>query len=205
MRVYDLTHTVRTGMPVYPGTEPPSIRPASSFERDGYRESALAFWSHVGTHMDAPAHLFADGETLDRLPPERFMGPAALLDCRGEETVSPEMVETLPLADLRFVILRTGWEARFGDPSYYEGFPVLTAPAARRLAQAGLYGVGVDAISVDPVGVPLEIHRILLGAGMVNIENLCHLDALPPRFELFALPLRFENADGAPARVLARG
>ncbi len=83
MRVYDLTHVIRPGMPVYPGTEPPTIEPASSFERDGYRESALKLWSHVGTHMDAPAHLFADGATLDRLPPDRFAGPAALLDCRG--------------------------------------------------------------------------------------------------------------------------
>ena len=204
MRVYDLTHVIRPGMPVYPGTVPPTVEPASSFERDGYRETALSLWSHVGTHMDAPAHLFADGATLDSLPPERFAGPAALLDCRGVRTVTAEMVSRLPLERVRFVILRTGWEDRFGDASYYEGFPTLTEDAARLLADAGLYGVGVDAISVDPVGVPLVIHRILLGAGMVNIENLRGLDALPPEFELLALPLCFENADGAPVRALAR-
>ena len=204
MRVYDLTHTVRTGMPVYPGTEPPTVTPAATLARDGYRETAVSLWSHVGTHMDAPAHLLAEGTTLDRLPPERFMGPAALLDCRGQERVTPETAETLPLSELRFVILRTGWEERFGAPSYFAGYPRLTPEAAQRLAAAGLYGVGIDAPSVDPVGVPLTIHRILLGAGLVILENLRGLDALPARFELLALPLRIGDADGAPARVLAR-
>ncbi len=202
MPVYDLTHTVRTGMPVYPGTEPPTVTPAAALTRDGYRETALSLWSHVGTHMDAPAHLLAEGTALDRIPPERFLGPAALLDCRGAREVTREMLEGLPLDTLRFVILRTGWEARFGDPAYFDGYPCLTPEAAQALT--GLYGVGIDAPSVDPVGVPLTIHRILLGAGVLILENLRGLDALPARFELAALPLRFENADGAPARIVAR-
>ena len=36
MRVIDLTHTIREGMPVYPGTEPPVLAAANSYEKVGF-------------------------------------------------------------------------------------------------------------------------------------------------------------------------
>ncbi len=204
MRIVDLTHVMHTGMPVYPGTPPVRLEPEAVCERDGYRETRLSFCSHVGTHMDAPAHVFPDGVTLDRLPPERFSGRAVLLDCRGRERVTEDMLRALPRDGVRFVLLRTGWEEHYGTDAYHEGFPVLTRGAAERLARGGLWGIGVDAVSVDPVDAELDNHRILLGAGLVIAENLCNLGALPERFEFEALPLLFENADGAPIRAIAR-
>ena len=203
MRAVDLTHVIREGMPVYPGTAPPTLTPASSLARDGYRETELSVWSHTGTHMDAPAHLLAEGAALDRIPLRRFAGPAALLDCRGAEHITAQRVRELPLGELEFVILRTGWEALFGKEAYYRDYPVLTHDAARLLADAGLSGVGVDAISLDPVDAPLENHRIVLGAGLVIVENLRNLDMLPERFLFTAMPLLYENADGAPVRAAA--
>ncbi|MEA4823441.1 MAG: cyclase family protein [Clostridiaceae bacterium] len=205
MRAVDLTQTIHNGMPVYPGTVPPRLDSASSFERDGYRETALSLWSHVGTHMDAPAHLFADGTTLDRIPVSRFCGRAAMLDCRGvgQGGITADMLRTLPLDTLDFVILRTGWESRFYSPAYYDAFPTMTDTAARLLAASGLSGVGVDAISIDPVGGPLPNHRIVLGANMVIVENLRGLAECPDRFIFCAMPLLYENADGAPVRASA--
>lgn len=82
MRVIDLTHTIWEGMPVYPGTETPRLIPANSYERDGFRETLLKMTTHTGTHMDAPAHLFPDRPTLDRLPAAQFIGRALAVDCR---------------------------------------------------------------------------------------------------------------------------
>lgn len=39
MKVIDLTHTIREDMPVYPGTETPGLSPASSYEKDGFKET----------------------------------------------------------------------------------------------------------------------------------------------------------------------
>ena len=91
MRVIDLTHTIREKMPVYPGTEPPVLAPANSYERDGFKETKLTFFSHTGTHMDPPAHLFPGRTTLDQFPPEQFIGRALVIDCRdlGEGRPSP--------------------------------------------------------------------------------------------------------------------
>ena len=69
----------------------------------------------------------------------------------------------------------------------------------------GLKGVGTDAISVDALADgTFPAHRVLLNGGLVIVENLC-LKKLVGRKDVmfFALPVKFENADGAPARAVA--
>lgn len=57
MKAIDLTHIITEDMPVYPGTEPPKLTPANSYERDGFKETLLSLYTHTGTHIDPPAHI----------------------------------------------------------------------------------------------------------------------------------------------------
>ena len=82
MKVIDLTHVIKEDMPVYPGTEPPRLEPANTYEKDGFKETRISMFSHTGTHMDPPAHLFPGRITLDQFPPEQFIGRAVVIDCR---------------------------------------------------------------------------------------------------------------------------
>ena len=82
MKVIDLTHTISETMPVYPGTEQPRLTPANSYEKDGFKETLLSMYSHTGTHVDPPAHLFAGRTTLDAFPVNQFVGRAVVIDCR---------------------------------------------------------------------------------------------------------------------------
>ncbi len=203
----DLTHTLSPGMPVFPGD--PSFEQKSLFrlETDGFRETWLGLNSHCGTHMDAPAHLLLQGETLDQMPLERFSGRAYVLDCEGcGETIPLSLLKRLePEGPLAFLLLSTGWETRWGEESYFSGYPVLTRQGADFLVSLGLRGVGLDAISVDPVAsASLPIHRTLLAGGMVLVENLRGLRPLRSRRVWFgAFPLAFAQADGAPVRAVA--
>jgi len=70
MRVIDLTHVIESSMPVYPGTEPPTFEPANTYEKDGFKETRISMFTHTGTHMDPPAHLFRNRATLDAFPPD---------------------------------------------------------------------------------------------------------------------------------------
>lgn len=87
MSVLDLTHTISSEMPVYPGTEKPVLTTACTIETAGYRETLLHMYSHTGTHMDAPAHMIARGRTLDSYGVEKFVGPGFVLDCRGRQQI----------------------------------------------------------------------------------------------------------------------
>ena len=208
--ILDLTHTIRAEMPLYPGTPAPSFTPCSTLIRDGFRETLVQFASHTGTHMDAPAHLLRDGTTLDVLPVSQFCGRAAVVDVSGLPEGGVITAEFLrarngEVLSADFVLFYTGWEKKWGCPEYLRGFPVPDEDAARYLVSCGLKGVGTDALSVDPVeDKTARAHRILLGGGLVVLENLC-LRRLAGRSDvmLFALPLKLEKADGAPVRAVA--
>jgi arylformamidase len=79
----------------------------------------------------------------------------------------------------------------------------LEPDAARALADAGARLVGIDSLSVDPLGGDAT-HRELLGSGVWILERLA-LSAVPDgEYELLCLPLKIAGGDGAPARVLLR-
>ncbi|GAU09099.1 cyclase family protein [Desulfoplanes formicivorans] len=207
MHVIDLTHEIHSGMPVFPGTPPVRIHTANTLDEHGFEERLVSMSTHTGTHMDNPSHVLRGQGGLDTVSPERFMGPACLLDARGKTEITENdlvpLEASLERAD--FLILRTGWQEKWGTPAYFSGFPVLTRKAARYLAGFGLKGVGVDAISMDRMeDEELPIHRILLGHNILIIENLTNVGELPREgFYFTALPLRIRHGDGSPVRALA--
>ncbi len=211
MRIVDLTHLITPDMPVYPGTEPPCLAPASTYERDGFRETLLTLFSHTGTHMDAPNHLFPDRPTLDALAVDQFAGRALVVDCTGVPAggrIGMERIEAVrPLADQAdFLLLRTGWDAHWGTPAYFGDYPVIAQEVADYLVASRKKGVGLDVIGIDPISDGgLSLHRSLFSrAGIVVVENLCCLDQCGEGlFTFLALPLKYRNADGAPVRAVA--
>lgn len=209
MKVYDLTHVVSSDTMVYPGTEPALLTTANTFQEDGFRETLLHMSSHTGTHMDAPAHMDPQGQCLDEKAVTRFMGPAWVLDCAplgpGGQ-VTEEMLQRIPgLDQADFLLLHTGWDQYWDSPAYFGSFPVLTPAAAQYAASLGLKGIGVDAMSVDPMdSTAFPVHHILFSHDMVSVENLRGLGPLCGQAVTFAaLPFHFQQADGAPVRAVA--
>lgn len=211
MKVIDLTHTISETMPVYPGTEQPRLIPANSYERDGFKETLLCMYSHTGTHVDPPAHLFAGRTTLDAFPVSQFVGRAIVIDCRHiKEGDSISMCEIEPrLAHARaadYLLFNLGWDARWGTPEYYGNYPCIDDEVVDFILATNKKGIGFDVIGVDPIAdAGLTRHkRLFAGHDIVNIENLTNLDKCGSEpFCFFALPLKWENADGAPIRAVA--
>lgn len=209
VKIVDLSHRVHSEMPVYPGTEPPRFVTACTLEKEGFVEQKITLFSHTGTHVDAPAHMLQDGKTLDMLPVSHFVGTSSVIDVRnlGKETI--EVSDLEPQGHLlersEFVLIHTGWSRYWGTQMYFHGFPVFSDTAAKWMTGFKLKGVGVDAISVDKVGVNVSrIHEILLRHEIIITENLTHLEALPSSdFIYCCLPLYTREADGSPVRAVA--
>ena len=194
-------------MQCFPGDMTPEIE---RLEADGFRTANLSLCTHAGTHVDAPAHMSSQSVTLDMMPPETFWGLALLADVRHAAGREIEISDLAPhaekLAEADFLLLRTGWEDKFGTEEYLAGFPTLSREAAQYALSLGIRGFGFDTISVDSVeSEECPIHKTLLCAGALIIENLSGLGALPggETFLLAALPMPLACADGAPARVMA--
>ena len=206
-KMIDLSQTLNNDTPVYPGTVTPNIGSSNTIEHDNFREKSILIPSHFGTHIDAPAHVIADGKSLDQLPLDHFTGAAAVLDARGmtviDEIEAKNLLRDNPATE--YVVIRTGWERYWKQASYFEGYPVLSESAAECLAAHGLKGIGLDAISVDSIGdSSLPVHHRLLKRDLIIVENLCNLDALPSSvFTFHCVPLKIEDADGSPVRAIA--
>ena len=208
MRVIDLSQPLCEGMPVYPGTPAPDFSTVATVKDSGYQVKKIAMNTHVGTHMDAPAHMLADGKTLDALPLEQFMGRAAVVDVRacagGVIGVGELQAQKELLAQVDFVLFWTGWSRYWGREQYLRQYPLLTAEAANWLGKQSLKGIGVDAISFDGIdSEDFAIHQLLLAQELVLIENLTRLEEVQNGAEFFALPLPLCEADGSPVRAFA--
>ncbi|MDO9084485.1 MAG: cyclase family protein [Humidesulfovibrio sp.] len=209
MQIVDLSWPVAPGMPLFPGDPPVLLTRLGSLETEGYLSHLASLPAHSGTHVDAPAHVLAGGAALAELPLARFAGPGLVLDVRGRSGLAVTAADIEPqLPWLRaqapaFVLLRTGDAERWGQPEYYTQGAHLSPDAAGLLAGLGLSGLGLDAASADPHDSrALPAHRALLGAGLVIIENLRGLEALPRAGFLF-LCLPFLGLDGSPVRAAA--
>lgn len=213
VQLIDLSWPLAPGMPAYPGDPPLALTRMGSLEADGFLSHLASLPAHTGTHVDAPAHVVPGGATLAELPLSRFAGPGVMLDLTQRPGLAVSAADLTPhLALLRerapvFVLLRTGDEARFGQADYYPRGAHLSPEAAALLAALPhLSGVGLDAGSADPFGSrDLPAHKALLGAGLVIVENLRNLSALPPptkgSFEFLCLPVL--GLDGSPVRAAA--
>jgi arylformamidase len=196
VQFFDLTQPLYAGMPVLRGDPAVSIVPIRTHEADGYEVTEICLGSHSGTHLDAPRHFLRDGRTLDTYPPERFVGPAVVVDCSAgpgraviearhlTQALGPHQV---PVNG--FVLIRTGGN-------------LLATDAARLLLEKGAGIVGVD--SPSPDAEPYPVHRLLLANDILILENLSGLDRMKPGPATCAcLPLAVEGTDAAPARVIA--
>ncbi len=206
----DLTHTVYPGMPVYPGTETPVFKQVNTLEKDGFAEKKILFYSHTGTHMDAPSHLLKGAPTLDQYSMDVFTGKGIVLDLHNmkDRLITLEQIRSLSteIRDHAYILFYTGWDQFWGTDQYYKDYPILSKEAASYLAEEfQLKGIGVDTISVDMEDTwALPVHRALLGKGILIIENLTNLQCLLRKiFDLYTFPLKLQDADGAPVRAAA--
>jgi len=207
-RAMDLSHPLAPGMSLYPGSRPLQITPTHTMESDGSRVSELTLNTHLGTHLDAPRHMLPQGESLSDLPLTHFFGPGLVVDCSScKSTIFLEHFQNREeqIRAVDFLLLHTGYSRFWGRDEYLGNFPVLSPKAAEWLTGCHLKGLGVDAISVDPLDSTAHpVHKILLEHQLVIIENLGDLSSLVNQSFFFqCLPLPIPGLDGSPTRALA--
>lgn len=211
-RVHDLTALLETHMATWATSPPPVFAPQAIIARDGYSIERIDCLSHTGTHLDAPYHFLEDGLPVDRIPPDRLVGTAAVLDLRAD--VTDDRIPATALAahwpkafEPEIALLETGWSHKRGATrEYLYDFPGIDPEGAAWLIARGVKGVGTDALGIDPYSnAKFEAHKVLLGRSVWILEALDHLDTLRENtaYMLFAGPLKISGGSGAMARVFA--
>jgi arylformamidase len=174
---------------------------------------ALRISGHSGTHIDAPLHVFDDLASIETFPADRFIGPGVALGVpKGpREPIDAADLEAAGRGLVRpgdMVLLSTGWDQRYGDPAYLVDYPSLTMAAADWLLEHRVRLVALDMLSPDlpparrAPDARLIVHERLLGNDVLIAENLTGLAPLVGRrLQVYALPIKIAEGDGAPARI----
>lgn len=208
MKIIDLSLPYKDGMPRY------SRQQVKHIEDEGYNTSNLTFYSHVGTHMDAPLHFLADGASIADWKLEQCAGTALVVDLTasaGQDFITPADLSAAAAkitAGTR-LLLRTDWDQHFGTDTYSEAFPRISVELAHWLAERKIALLGLETPSVASLNPQNRdelkaVHRILLGAGIIIVESLANLREIQQEEVFFiAFPLKIEGSDGSPVRAAA--
>ena len=204
--MYDASFALSSSIAVWPGDPEPEFRTISSVENGDVATTSVAHLClHTGTHVDAPAHLFQNGKTINAISPEILIGNATVIPVPfNEGHITSDFLKSLPQPLPRRILFKTRNTQRWqmAGLHFTPDYVALEPEAAQFLVHSGVQLVGVDGFSVDTFdAAELPVHRTLLSAGVVIVE-LLNLQQVPEgNYFLVCAPLKIEHADGAPARV----
>jgi arylformamidase len=218
----DVTLPISDKLPVWPGDPPVYVTRVSDdlLPDEGRRTkdeavhvtrgsddlplvSGLSMSCHAGTHVDAPAHFLLGGAGVDILPLDVLIGPAWVVRFAGRGPLTASMLAgaAIPPGTVRLLIRSDNSDGvvEAFDPD----FVALAPDAAAWLLDHGVRLVGIDGPSIEAFDAPGDpVHRALLAAGVIIVENLALAGVASGAYELTCLPLRIAGCDGAPARVV---
>ena len=221
----DLSYAIHGKLPRWPGDKRVfEAKTNATVKKNGYFTRSFWMLEHYGTHLDAPAHFPPGKKTVDQIPPERFFGPAVVIDIRIEaknnadyrltvERVARWEKQHRRIPRGAIVLLRTGWAARWPDEKRYRNmdtrgvmhFPGYGVEAVRLFIRRKVSGIGIDTMNVDyGASRDLAVHTLAHGAGLYHLENLANLNELPETgARLIVAPIKLAGGSGGPARVFA--
>ena len=193
MKIYDISQEV-FGCKVFPGDPAPERKIISSIENGAlYNLTAISMCAHNGTHVDAPFHFIKDGKTVDAISLEAVVGMAYVAEHHGSVTgddadkIVNKAKKLNPEAAKRILL---------------KGDAEVSLEAAKVFAASGILLLGNESQTVGPENAPMEVHLVLLGAGVILLEGIRLSEVPEGVYLLNAAPLNLSGADGAPCRAV---
>ena len=232
-RLVDLSHAFNARTIYWPTAQKFKLTEVADGETEGgwhYSANNFEGAEHGGTHLDAPIHFSAGGNTADKVPLRKVVGSAVTVDVRAKANADADYLVTVQdleafeaangqIARDTIVLLRTGWSSRWPDARRYLGtnergnaavpklhFPGLSEEAAQWLVgQRRIKAVGIDTASIDRgQSTDFRAHRVLAAAQVPVFENVANLNRVPAEgFHVVALPMKIEGGSGGPLRTIA--
>ena len=187
MKIYDISQEVFS-CAVHPGDPRPEKQTVYSTGAGNlYNLTSFAMCAHNGTHVDAPFHFLHNGKTVDQMDLTCFVGDCFVARHEGHVTAG----------DAEEILKKAGGAERI----LIGGRATVTAEAAEVFAAGGIKLLGNEGQTVGPEDAPMQVHLILLGAGIALLEGIVLEDVPEGRYFLSAAPLNLSGADGAPCRA----
>ncbi|MBR4858756.1 MAG: cyclase family protein [Clostridia bacterium] len=189
MKLIDISRKFFGGE-VYPGDPLPEAEQICEIgEASGCNLSVIHACVHNATHVDAPLHFISDGDAIENLPIESFIGPCTVMQV-PEGVITGDYVDRCFPKKCGRLLIKGGGKAFFMDSS------------AQELAERGLILIGTDSLSVGCKGNQTGPHKAFLQNNVAVLEGLDLSRVQPGEYFLFAPPVCYNGLEGAPARAV---
>jgi len=220
--VADMTHTLHEDFPTYFGESQFSREALFNFQEHGFNLLNLTINEHTGTHIDAPLHFSADGQSVDEIPVSSLVAPLCVIDIAAraaedaDTQVTPDDLQAWidahgDIPDTACVAMYSGWAAKVdgegfrnfdGTAQHYPGFHV---EATQMLLETGAQSIASDTLSLDHgISNDFATHYAWLPAGRFGIECLANLDSVPAAGATLVVGApKIRGGTGGPARIFA--
>jgi arylformamidase len=210
-RVVDLSLEV-----VVPGTEERPFRATRGHLADRAFKHDIETHTHVGAHIESPAHFYEDGQELGAYPLSRFFGRAVLFEFSGidgENIDGPKLEKDIGnlVQPGDFVLFRNNHpDWRRIEIEDRSRIPYLCADGCRWLAEKKVKMIVIDTATGIRVAngseSSRENHDILMRpeVDVLLLEGADGLDDLTQKeFFFMALPFKTKGIDSAWTRAIA--
>lgn len=187
------------------------ITPLGRLEQVGRNTHSILMGSHTATHVDAPLHFFDNAEGIDQIDLNKLCGEVIVVDLTYlKQGQIVQLEDVLDIETGKRMLFRFNWFKKWKTDQYYKEFPYFSIEAVQYLHKKGMQMMALDTPSPDDgSAITLKddspIHKYLFENKVVLIEYLTNTDQLEigRKYEIFALPIKIRDCDGAPARVIA--
>jgi len=204
-RIIDISMTIHEGMQVYKNKEEkkPKIYNTSNHETGRVHESRIDIDVHCGTHVDAPLHMLAGGETIETIGLEQLVGPARVLDMTHvDDAITKDDLVPHGIQRGERILFKT--KNSLTDEFLWD-FVYLREDGAQYLIERGVILAGTDGLGIERAQPEYTTHRPLLKNGIVIVEGLRLAHVEPGSYWLVIAPLKLTGIDAAPARAFLIG
>lgn len=200
-RIIDISMMIHEGMQVYKNRDAkrPKIYNTSNHETGKVHESRIDIDVHCGTHVDAPLHMLAGGETIETVGLERLVGPARVLDLTHvEDAITKDDLVPHGIQRGERILLKTKSSL---TEEFLMDFVYLREDGAQYLIDCGVTLVGTDALGIERDQPEYTTHRPLMRNDIIIVEGLRLGHVEPGSYWLVIAPLKLTGIDAAPARA----
>jgi arylformamidase len=200
-RIIDLSYEVRPDAPE--PDRPFEVKRGYLADR-AFKYDVTRTHTHVGTHVEAPAHFFDGGKSITELPLETYMGPAVLaaIDLPRAAEISRQYLEQV-IGDImrpgRIVITRDERKRKESGRQ-----PHLTDDSASWLMERGMKMLVLDCEMGADMEQGRAIHDVIMRGDAPIVERLANLEQIRRRELYFmALPFKVRGMDSGWTRAIA--
>lgn len=200
MKLIDLTMSLNSLTPIYPGDINSEFKKICSLEKEGWNEHKISMSTHFGTHIETPFHMIKNGKKIINYSIGKFVGTGIIIDVRGIKKIDVSL-EGIHKIDI--ILLRTDHTQKINSSDYFTSFPIISKDFAKKIVGKNVNIVGIDSFTID--AFPFDIHKYFFNNDILCLENLVNLHLIPKKpFKLFVLPIKLDDMDAAPCRVIAQ-